>query len=43
VTSHGGQVIVATPKIFAQMVTAPAPFRADLVRDIAPQLAHPAP
>ena len=32
---HGGQVIAATPRIFAQMVTALAPFRADLVRDIA--------
>src|SRR5437667_10459508 len=30
---HGGQVIAATPKIFAQMVTALAPFRAELVRD----------
>ncbi len=30
---HGGQVIAATPKIFAQMVTALAPFRADLVRE----------
>ena len=26
---HGGQVIAATPKIFAQMVAALAPFRAD--------------
>ena len=30
---YGGQVIAATPKIFAQMVTALAPFRAELVRD----------
>ena len=39
---HGGQVIAATPKIFAQMVTALAPFRPDLVRDIAPRPLHPA-
>ncbi len=30
---HGGQVIAATPKIFAQMVTALAPFRAELLRE----------
>ncbi len=30
---HGGQVIAATPKIFAQMVTALAPFRAEMVRE----------
>jgi myo-inositol-1(or 4)-monophosphatase len=30
---HGGQVIAATPKIFAQMVNVLAPFRSDLVRD----------
>ena len=30
---HGGQVIAATPKVFAQMVQALAPFRADLARD----------
>jgi myo-inositol-1(or 4)-monophosphatase len=30
---HGGQVIAATPKVFAQMVNVLAPFRADLVRD----------
>src|SRR5512141_1669428 len=29
---HGGQVIAATPKVFAQMVNALAPFRSDLVR-----------
>ena len=40
---HGGQVIAATPKIFAQMVTALAPFRAELVRDITPHAVHPAP
>jgi myo-inositol-1(or 4)-monophosphatase len=39
---HGGQVIAATPKIFAQMVAALAPFRADLVRDTSPQPSHPA-
>ncbi len=32
---HGGQVIAATPKVFAQMVQALAPFRGDLVRDLA--------
>ena len=40
---HGGQVIAATPKIFAQMVATLAPFRAELARDIAPQPIHPAP
>ncbi len=30
---HGGEVIAATPKIFAQMVAALAPFRADMQRD----------
>ena len=30
---HGGQVIVANPRIFAQMVTALAPFRDDMTRD----------
>ncbi len=30
---HGGQVIAASPKIFAQMVTALAPFRKDMERD----------
>ncbi|MGA8033489.1 MAG: inositol monophosphatase family protein [Casimicrobiaceae bacterium] len=30
---HGGQVIAATPKVFAQMVNVLAPFRGDLVRD----------
>ncbi len=39
---HGGQVIAATPKIFAQMVTALAPFRADLVRERAKKPADPA-
>ena len=29
---HGGQVIAATPKIFAQMVTALAPYRTELTR-----------
>jgi len=40
---HGGQVIAATPKIFAQMVAALAPYRAELARDIAPHPIHPAP
>jgi len=30
---YGGQVIAANPKIFAQMVTALSPFRADMQRD----------
>ena len=34
---HGGQVIAATPKVFAQMVTALAPFRPELLRDLAPR------
>jgi myo-inositol-1(or 4)-monophosphatase len=40
---HGGQVIAATPKIFAQMVTALAPFRAELVRERAAKSSVPAP
>jgi myo-inositol-1(or 4)-monophosphatase len=39
---HGGQVIAATPKIFAQMVTALAPFRADLVRERSKKPVDPA-
>jgi myo-inositol-1(or 4)-monophosphatase len=39
---HGGQVIAATPKIFAQMVTALAPFRADLVRERSKKPVEPA-
>ena len=39
---HGGQVITATPKIFAQMVTALAPFRADLVRERSKKPVNPA-
>ncbi len=30
---YGGQVIAATPKVFAQMVNVLAPFRGELVRD----------
>ena len=30
---HGGQVIAANPKIFAQMVAALAPFRGELIRE----------
>jgi len=30
---HGGQVIAATPKIFAQMVAALSPFRAEMLRE----------
>ena len=40
---HGGQVIAATPKIFAQMVTALAPFRAELVRDRSKKSPDPIP
>ena len=32
---HSGQVIAATPKVFAQIVQALAPYRADLTRDLA--------
>ena len=42
-TPNGGQVIAATPKIFAQMVTALAPFRAELVRERAAKSSVPAP
>ena len=31
---HGGQVIAATPKVFAQMVQLLTPYRADLARDL---------
>ena len=34
---HGGQVIAANPKIFAQMVKALSPFRADMTRGAAPR------
>jgi myo-inositol-1(or 4)-monophosphatase len=40
---HGGQVIAATPKIFAQMVTALAPYRAELARERPPAVVDPAP
>jgi myo-inositol-1(or 4)-monophosphatase len=30
---HGGQVIAANPKVFAQMVSALAPFRAEMARE----------
>ncbi|MBU6485081.1 MAG: inositol monophosphatase [Betaproteobacteria bacterium] len=33
---YGGQVIAATPKVFAQMVNVLAPFRGELVRDQSP-------
>ena len=38
---HGGQVIAATPKIFAQMVTALSPFRAEMLRERAPEDCRP--
>jgi myo-inositol-1(or 4)-monophosphatase len=40
---HGGQVIAATPKIFAQMVAVLAPFRAEMLRERPPKPADPAP
>jgi myo-inositol-1(or 4)-monophosphatase len=40
---HGGQVIAATPKVFAQMVTALAPYRAELTRARPPKTVDPAP
>jgi myo-inositol-1(or 4)-monophosphatase len=40
---HGGQVIAANPKVFAQMVTALAPYRAELGRQQAPKAVDPAP
>jgi myo-inositol-1(or 4)-monophosphatase len=30
---HGGQVIAANPKVFAQMVATLAPFREDMARE----------
>jgi myo-inositol-1(or 4)-monophosphatase len=40
---HGGQVIAATPKVFAQMVAALAPFRTELTKGRAPKPVDPAP
>ena len=40
---HGGQVICANPKVFAQMVTALAPFRAEMTRKRPPKAVDPAP
>jgi myo-inositol-1(or 4)-monophosphatase len=40
---HGGQLIAATPKVFAQMVTALAPYRAELTRSRLQKPADPAP
>jgi len=40
---HGGQVIAANPKVFAQMVKALAPFRAELTRKRPPKPVDPAP
>ena len=34
---HGGQVIAANPKIFAQMVKELSPFRADMMKGAAPR------
>ncbi len=38
---HGGQVIAANPKIFAQMVSVLAPFRADMLRERSAKAAAP--
>jgi myo-inositol-1(or 4)-monophosphatase len=40
---HGGQVLAATPKIFAQMVAVLAPFRAEMLRERPQKPADPAP
>jgi myo-inositol-1(or 4)-monophosphatase len=40
---HGGQVIAANPKVFAQMVTALAPFRKEIAAARAPKAVDPAP
>jgi myo-inositol-1(or 4)-monophosphatase len=40
---HSGQVVAANPKIFAQMVAALGPYRAELVRERTPKAVHPAP
>jgi myo-inositol-1(or 4)-monophosphatase len=40
---HGGQVIAANPKIFAQMVAALGPYRSELSRERTPVPVHPAP
>ena len=39
---HGGQVIAANPKVFAQMVRALAPYRSELARKPAPKAVRPA-
>jgi myo-inositol-1(or 4)-monophosphatase len=38
---HGGQVIAGNPRIFAQMVTALAPFREELAHQRPPKAVHP--
>src|SRR5512144_2271349 len=40
---HGGQVIAANPKVFAQMVNALSPYRAEMIAKRAPKPVHPAP
>jgi myo-inositol-1(or 4)-monophosphatase len=40
---HGGQLIAATPKVFAQMVSALEPYRAELTRSRPQKPADPAP
>jgi len=40
---HGGQVIAANPKVFAQMVAALAPYRREIANRPAPKVVDPAP
>ena len=40
---YGGQVIAANPKVFAQMVNALSPYRAEMIAKRAPKPVHPAP
>jgi myo-inositol-1(or 4)-monophosphatase len=40
---HGGQVIAANPKVFAQMVAVLSPFRTEIARARAPKVVDPAP
>ncbi len=40
---YGGQVIAANPKVFAQMITVLAPYRAEMARKVPAHPVHPAP
>jgi myo-inositol-1(or 4)-monophosphatase len=40
---YGGQVIAANPKVFAQMITLLAPYRAEMAREVPPHPVRPAP